>query len=323
MTVLLFNTSVTAAEKTAKLKDSIEKEHMYRVLTPDYMGSFMSANKSQFKNLYDESYVAVTGNIRYYSVKDDAERLVVYGNSKGVEVESSRSDIKSIVRNLKPGDKVTVFGQVDVTGITGSSFEIVADHILVNPEKEPDILSYIFYPDLVLDEETVTDLAKDGHVSFNLPESWKNEYVLDRLTNNDVNGYSFFLNAIYPQNTEYPENFYMFYFKYETYLDRVDKNLTSGDIKDIEELVIKNILKNLNTETNIEISNIDLPDGQTVGYCPTVYKPADGNHYRLEFFFKPDSTGITCMLYLYYPDDGSTAHTREVSYVIQTLESSK
>lgn len=299
------STSVGAAQQTARLRSCLETEHMYQVLTPDVL------SKQSLKGR-DDQFIAFTGLIKYSSVEKNHKKITVYGDSIGVEVDTSSSAVIGTVGQLKLGDYVTVYGQVD-----GS--EVDAEHLVVNPEKAPEILSYVFYPDKAYNEKAVTDLARDGHVTFYLPESWDNEFVSGRLTNNDVNGYQFFLNAIYPQNLNYPENFYIFYFNYETYLDKVKKNPDSADIEDIEELVIDNILQVLSDNFKIDITTLKLSDGKKFDYCSTVYKPADGNDYRLEFLFKHDSTGFVCMLYLYYPNDYAVNHLKDVAYVVETL----
>ena len=309
MAILTFvsGASVGAAEKTARLRDCLENDHMYFVLTPDVLG------KTSLKTR-DDKFIAFTGTIKYSSVNaSNHKEITVYGDSTGVQVDTNFPSVINMVSQLKLGDRVTVYGQVD-----GS--EVDAEHLVINPEKAPEILSYVFYPDKAYDEVTVTDLARDGHVSFRLPASWDNEYVKGRLTNNDVNGYQFFLNAIYPQNLNYPENFYMFYFPYETYLDKVKKNMDSFDIEDIEELVIQNIMQPLSGDFKVDISTMTLSDGKKFDYCSTVYKPADGNDYRLEFLFNHDSKGFVCMLYLYYPNDYAVNHLQDVAYVVQTLQ---
>ncbi|MBR4343112.1 MAG: hypothetical protein IKP88_10510 [Lachnospiraceae bacterium] len=317
--IFVFNTSVVAAEQTARLKYCLENDHLYMVLTPDFLGSYFAANKSGFKDKYEDAYIAMNGGIQYSSLSGGSKSIKVFGNNTGVEVDTSKSSVNGMVGQLKIGDRVTVYGKIDVIGITSGSFKLVADYIVINPEKELPLLAYVYYPDKVYKEEEIKDLARDGHVSFNLPWEWKDEYVMGRLTNNDVNGYQFFLNAISPQNLEYPENFYMFYFKYETYLDKVKKNPDSFDIKDIEKLIIKNILGVLTGDFKVDISTVKFGGDKKFDYCSTVYKPAEGRDYRLEFFFKNDSTGIVCMLYLYYPDDNTNNHIRDVAYVIHSI----
>ena len=310
--IFVFDLSASAAEKTARLRNSLETDHMYMVLTPDYIGSLISISKSNFKSRYDDKFVAFTGMIKYKSVSDNHKTVIVYGSEKSVEVDTSDSSVIGTAGQLKLGDRITVYGQVDGT-------EVDALHLVINPANEPEAFTYVFFSEKAYDEPAVNDLAVDGHVSFRIPSDWNNEYVMGRLTNNNVNGYQFFLNAIYPQNRDFPENFYIFYFNYETYLDKVKKDMDSFDIEDIEELIIDNITHNLSGNIKIDVSTMKLPDGTKLDYCPTVYKPADGNDYRLEFLFKPDSTGIVCMLYLYYPNDYSVNHLRDVSYVVQTI----
>ena len=309
--IFIYDSSASAAEKTARLRNSLDTDYLYQVLTPDHIGSLLTISKSNFKAKYDDKFVAVPGSA--YFISSNHKSIKVFGKEKNIEIDTSDSAVIGTVGQLKSGDKVMVYCQVDGT-------DLEAKHIVINPEKEPQNLSYVFYLDKTeYYEPVVSDLAADGHVSFHIPETWNDEYVMGRLTNNNVNGYQFFLNAIYPQNREFPENFYIFYFNYETYLDKVKKNPDSFDIEDIEELIIDNIVQNLSGNIKIDVSTIKLPDGTKLDYCPTVYKPADGNDYRLEFLFKSDSTGIICMLYLYYPNDYGVNHLRDVSYVVQTI----
>ena len=305
--IMVFNTSVGAAQQTARLRECLESDHVYLVLTPDIL------SKSVMKNTYADRYIAFSGTIRYSSVAKNHKSVTVYGSSNGVDVDTSSKSVINLVNSLKMGDRVTVFGQVD-----GS--EINAEHLLINPSKEPTVLSSVYYPNKEITDRTITDLARDGHVRFKIPVEWDNEYVSSRLTNNDVNGYQFFLNALYPQNRNYPENFYIFYFGYETYLDQPPKNPTSGDHQDIEELVMNNILGVLSGEFEYSIKSLKLSDGKKYDYCTTVYKPKDGNDYRLEFMFKPDPKGLVCMLYLYYPNDNAVNHLQDVAFLVQSVE---
>ena len=302
--------AVGAAEMTARLKSCLEKDHLYYVLVPGLLG------KSNLKSR-DDQYIAFSGVIRYNSVSKNHKTVTVYGDSSdtvGVEVDTSDSSVLNIAGSLKLGDRVTVYGQVDGN-------EVDAEHIRVNMEKEPTVLSFVFYDGKEYDEASVSDLARDGHVSLRIPSAWENEFVKGRLTNNDVNGYQFFLNAIYPQNRDYPENFYVFYFNYETYLDKPPARPTSGDHKDLEKLVVKNIVQDLSGDFKIDISTLKLGNGNQFDYCSMVYQPKDDNDYRLEFIFKPDSKGFVCMLYLYYPNDFGVNHLQDVAYVVNTLTS--
>ena len=311
--IFVFNTSVGAAEKTARLRNYLETVHMYQVFPIDFITNMAADSPSRFKANYDDKYVAFTGQIKYGSVSDNRKSVKVYGPNNYIEVDTSEQSVKITAGTLKLGDSVTVYGQVDGT-------EVDAEYILVNQEFTLPSLKYVFYPNKTVEDVIVTDLAADGHVSFNLPSNWKDEYVMGRLNNNGVNGYQFFLNAISPQNLTYAENFYIFYFTYETYLNPVKKNPDSADVRDIEGLVIKNILGVLSGDFKVDIQGIKLQDDTKLDYCTTVYKPSTGDAYRLEFVFKPDSTGFVCMLYLYYPNDSAVNHLSEVAYLINSIK---
>ena len=143
------------------------------------------------------------------------------------------------------------------------------------------------------------------------------------LTNNGVKGYQYSLNAISPvdkDSMEYPELFCIFYFINETYLKETLSKPTEWDIESIEKEIIKNIVPGLDENYRIDIDDISLHNGEEADYSTLTYKPKDGKGYRLEFVFRPDEKGITCMLYLYYPTDNAVRHTKEVAYVVETMK---
>lgn len=310
--ICIFNTGVGAAEKTARLRNCLETVHMYQVFPVDYLANMAARSKSRFKEMYDDRYVVFNGLVKFSSVADNHKSVKVYGSENYIEVDTSEQSVKNIVGTLKVGDSVTVYGKVD-------GAEVEAEYLVINQEVELPSLQYIFYPDLVIEAETISDIAPDGHVSFDFPVEWKDTLVMGDLKNNGIKGYQFFLNALAPQNLTYAENFYIFYFTYETYLHPVKKNPDKYDVMDIEEIVVKNIIEELSGDFDADIQSIKLQDGTKLDYCSLVYKPADGNHYRLEFVFKPDSTGFVCMLYLYYPNDSAVNHLNEVAYLIQSI----
>lgn len=180
-------------------------------------------------------------------------------------------------------------------------------------------LSSLNIGDSVYTGRELTDMCADGHVSVKVPESWMDDYVVSRLTNNGISGYQFALNALEPVNTEYAEMFYCFYFDYETYLDKPPARPTDGDNEDIEKVIMKNILTGLEDTFRFKVNDLAAANGVEYDYCSVTYRPADNNDYRLEFVFRPDSTGIVCMLYLYFPKAGAVNHTDEVTYAVESV----
>lgn len=314
MVILIFVFTTGAwftTDKKGRLRDSLENEHMYRHMPIGPLENMYKINK--LKTLRESyKYIAFTGKIK--SISYNKKEVVVFDSGEGIKVETSDANVVRIVGTLGVGDYVRVFGRID-------SSKVYAERLLSNPEKNYTTQEDLYYPDVVIDAtETITDLASDGHVTFEIPTTWMDEYVMGRLTNNNVNGYQFFLNAISPQNLNFPENFYIFYFNYEQYLDTPPVNPTEGDHEDLEEKVMNNVLQNLSGDFKYDIDDIDIQNGEELDYCQMVYKPADGRDYRLEFTFKPDNYGLVCMLYLYYPNDDTTNHIEEVSYVINSVK---
>lgn len=310
-----------AADQTARLKAGLQSDFLYYSVAIGELNNGQANNKKEFKKEYDKKFVVVSGEIKSDSVTSKGKKIMLYesGSQKVVNIDSSSKDVIDIANLLTSGSKITVFGKLSVTGFSDDSYEIIAQKISVGTSAVIPNHSYAYVDGKVYSGKRISDLS-DSQVTYYVPESWQNGYVKSALTNNDVKGYQYSLNAISPQNTDCPENFYIFYFNYETYLEKPPKNPTDGDNEDIEEVIIRNILQNLKDDFKISISDIKDANGVELDYFATTYRPKDGNDYRLEFVFKPTDKGIVCMLYLYYPKESAVRHVDDVVYVIETME---
>ena len=154
---------------------------------------------------------------------------------------------------------------------------------------------------------------------YNIPSSWSDKKVCSALTNNDVKGYQYYLNALPPYDTKKPEIFYIFYFENERYLEKPPKNANDGDNEYIEEAIVRNILQQFDEETKINVDDIKDFKGTEYDYFSKMIR-VGGIDYRAEFVFIPDNAGITCMMYLYFPSESSVHHTEEVAYVVETMK---
>ena len=303
--------SIFTPDKKGKLRDFLENEHMYRHMPIGPLENMYKINK--LKTLKENyKYIAFTGKVT--SISSDNKEIIVSDLGEGIKIDTSDPTVNSLVGTLGRENYVRVFGRID-------SSKVYAEHLLSNPEVAYTTQEDLYYPDIVIEEtKSITDLARDGHVTFEIPTIWMNEYAMGRLTNNNVNGYQFFLNVLEPQNTVFAEAFYIFYFNYEQYLDNPPDNPSEGDHEDLEKKVMDNILKNLSGSFDYDIDDIDIQNGDEIDYCQVVYRPEDRRDYRLEFTFRPDKKGLVCMLYLYYPNDDTTNHIQEVSYVINSVK---
>ena len=303
-------------DQQGRLRAFLETEHMYNYYPLSPLENMYHGNKNKkdsFKSILTGTpYIAFTGYVN--SISSNKKQINVFDSGSGIKIDTSKDDVKNIVSTIGIGSRVTVYGKIDST-------EVDAEHLKVDSGVDYATQKRLYYPDNLIENcETINDLAKDLHVTFEIPSSWKSDSTTwGRLNNNNVGGYQFFLNTL-DQNWDNPEIFYIFYFSYETYLDKPPVNPTSGDHEDLEELVMRNILKNLSIDSKLDIDDFKIQNGTEVDYCLKNYRPKDGRDYRLEFTFKPDNKGLVCMLYLYYPNGDTNNHIHEVSYVINSVK---
>ena len=314
---LAFRSDTEAADQTGRLKDYLLGNHLYYSTDIVSLNLEHRASWSKFKEKYDDHYVVLTGEIRAHSVSKNYKDVDMYMNNEGVHIDTSDSAVLGVAKQLKSGDRFTVYGTV--TGIKKDKYEIEAERVLINNNREPAQGRHIYYGNDAITSAEISDLTGDGHIVMNVPWEWNSEYIKQDLNNNDVKGYQFFLNALSPRNTERAEIFYVFYFDYLTYLDPTPSKLTAGDREDIEELIIKNIVGTPEAKLEIDAENFAV-NNIKIDYCKTRYT-VDGKSYSLEFMFRPDGyKGLVCMLYLYFPREGSTNHLEEAAYTAGTLD---
>ena len=316
MTVLS-KSNAEAADQSAKLKDFFDNNRLYYSTSVVSLNAEHRSNLNAFENRYKGNYVTLSGDISYNSVSKNYKEVYIYSDGERVLAKTSDKAILTLARRLKVGDRFTVYGKVE--SIKKDSYVINVEKAVINSEKTMAVNKYVYFENDSIGTLQYRDLTSDGHIVMNVPDKWNNNYVRGALTNNDVKGYQFFLNAIAPQNKEYAEIFYVFYFDYQTYLDPTYEKYTDGDREDIEELIIKNIVGTPETKLDVEADDIKI-NGREYDYCSTRYT-VNGKTYKLEFVFKADSNkGLICMLYLYYPREGASGHLEEAAYVVGTME---
>ena len=310
---------VYAKDHAARLKECLQTDYMYLSSSIEKLNSSLKTDKEKFKEDYNNRYVVLSGDVKVDSFSNNKKEINVadsYGNR--CMVDTSASDVKSVIEGLKINDKVIVYGKISVTGLKSDLYKLTANKVIAS-SKQFVIGSYIFDSDEEYNGILVDSLTSTKKVKYYIPQTWNNDYVRAELTNNGVKGFQYYLNAISPQYMDYPEIFSIFYFDNETYLADVPVNPTAGDNKDIEKEIVKNILQDLAGTYNVKIETFKDINGNKIDYYSTTYRPKDGNDYRLEFMFKPDKKGITCMLYLYFPKEEAVNHLREAAYLVGTI----
>lgn len=319
----IFSFAVCAEDQT-RLRSSLEDMQPYYSVTIEELNSSLKNNPKAFKESFDDRLVIVSGLIKTDSISEDKENVIIYGKgSENAVVKINTDDCLKLVGDLRANDKITVCGHVDCSGIKNIEYTVIADFICENG----DVTNHSYaYWDKENKKATgyngvlVDDLTDDQHITYRIPDSWQYEYVKSDLTNNGIKGYQYSLNALVPQNTAYPEIFYVFYFDNDTYLKKSVRNAPGWYNERIEKLIVKNIMSSLKEEEKIKIQDVETTNDIELDYCTMTNNPGGGTDtYRFEFLFKPDEKGITCMLYLYYPSDKAVNHLSDVVYVVDSL----
>ncbi|MCR5683806.1 MAG: hypothetical protein K6G81_00090 [Lachnospiraceae bacterium] len=308
-----------AAQTTALLKECLLTETMYKAEYIDSLNTVFRNDLKNFRDLYNGKAVYVTGRVMPGSLKDGSSEMLLYGSAGRIVVDISARGLQGFYGGLSDYDPVTAYGRIRMTGILGDSYVLEAEHLSVGREEFIQERQYAFYGDDAVCGEPADDMAADSHVVINIPEGWKDTYCMGRLTNNGINGYQFFLNAIEPRNLDYPEIFNIFYFNYLEYLEPTPKNPSKSARGYIEELIVKNILSGLDADFKLKSTSVKI-ENREYDYISTSYALNSGKTYNMEFMFLPDEKGLTCMLYMYYPREGTANHLHEVAYLIETID---
>lgn len=298
-----------------RLKEIIDEEHLYYSVSISTLNNQCVRDYSLFKDEYDGRYVVISGEV---SSKPDNKKLELTNfEDRKCNIDTSENGMKTEAESIVVGDDLYVYGMISCKNDT---YTIIADHLDVNPKTHIGLDRYTFYGSDSYKVTLIDDVNNEGNIRCLIPNSWNDEFVRTQLTNNGISGSQYFLNAIYPQNTNYPEIFYMFYFTNETYLDSAPKNPSDSNYHDIEKLIIENILQDFEANSKIKVKTEKDANGTEYDSCQTSFKASDGKDYKLEFFFRHDDNGIVCMLYLYYPNDQAINHIYDVALVLESME---
>ena len=311
---------VYATSQTARLRSCLEEECLYEAVSIGFLNSEIKSGGEAFRKVYEDNYYVLSGDVKVESISGNGREMTVKDSAgEQCTVDISAASVKSVVSTLSVGTGVCVYGKLNVKGFNNDSYVIEARDMATGSASRFTSGTYVYPTGERYDGKIVDDIALGGKVKYHLPQTWDREYVTTPLTNNGINGHQYFLNAVEPVNTVYPEIFYIFWFDKETYLEKPPKDATDGDNKDIEEAIVRNIIQNFDENYKLKVEDFINANGTRFHYCSLTYRAADGNDYRLEFIFKPKRDGIVCTLYLYYPRETEVRHVRDVAYLLETM----
>ncbi len=315
--LLSYHVDVFAAQSKARLRDCIESSELCLIVSVDELLDAASAGDES----YNEKLVALTGKID--EVGGSFKTFTLIQGEKKITVDVIDKGTIEQLSKFKKGDDICVYGKVQIAAKQAS---VIASMVRNGKGLSLDFGAYVYEGEI--DEIKATEItglsSLSSKIKYYVPDAWDNEKVCYPLTNNGVRGYQYYLNVL-TQNTKYAELFYIFYFDNEEYLKDPVEDASIVENKNIEAAIIMNILPDENIiYPQAQIKTLKGTGDVEVQYYDTTCKTQSKSgkkEYNVEFVFKPDSNGIVCMLYLYYPGDKSKEndHAGEVGYVVKTL----
>jgi hypothetical protein len=268
-----------------------------------------------FRESYDDKYLAVWGTVS--SVSDSGGTLTISAwngtGGKTLKCTTENHDVSHLAAAVKSGDKVRVYGLMDVTPILNTVTFTMTGVETMEDEYTEGMYSGFQGTDYLLADMYRVDLAK-GDVSYYAPTSWiEVEHCVDN--GNRLCGYQYRLNEI-NRATAKAESLFIFYFDNEKGLKYPsDKTQT----EEIEVAIINNILKK-DSGTALELARTDYKTtyGAVYDYYSDTYTSPVGETYRVEFIFEnKDNGGVLCYLYVVH-NDNEVRHLEDVMMVLRS-----
>ena len=170
-----------------RLKAILDEENVYYSVSVSTLNYQKTENFEKFVDDFDGRYVVVSGLI---STKNDNKKFELKNfEDRYCTVDTSENGMKSVAETLSVGDELYVYGKVSCKD---NSYTIIADHIDVDPKTSIGDERYAFYGGESYKWSMVSNLSKEGNVTYLIPNTWKADYVCTPLTNNGITGSQYF-----------------------------------------------------------------------------------------------------------------------------------
>ena len=247
-------------------------------------------------------YYAVSGIIDTKNKNNKKLTLKAFSTTaKVISCSASDEEAANAISALNTGDKVTVYGKLDIDLLKKISLEI--DHIEKTDIEAVNDSIYSMRTKLAMDIRDMPERElADGKVSYRIPKDWEaveHDIVDEEL--GAMEGYQYKLNEI-GRKSEYAESFFVCYFDTDSFVAENDR----GNKKLIEEAILKDILKTDELK-KFPARNVTTYYGAKYKYYQDTYRKLSGDKYQAEFVFQElDDGGILVYLYIY-----NTQHTKE------------
>ena len=208
----------------------------------------------------------------------------------------SDEDMIAVVSQLTPGDRVTVYGKLNIGLLKNISFEADRIEKTESTKTNKDLYSIKDGPDIDIRDLEERSLG-EGRVSYRIPKSWRAvEYDIVANEWGTMEGCQYRLNEI-GRKSEYAESFFVCYFDTDKFVAKNDR----GNIKAIEEAIIRDILKKEKKDDlkRFPAKRATTYYGAQYKYYLDTYTKQNGDKYQAEFVFRESGEDIVVYLYIY------------------------
>ncbi len=292
-----------------------EKYIFFKNCSVEQILSDLRRDEDSAKDMYDDGFYAIEGVVNEISGN---HKSVIIGNEKDsdkltIECTAAEKSVVEALGDLKPGEKVVVYGKIKISALQGNLTVKTTQMIRAGEETvsgtKYSLIEGSSYDMAVMKRKTLAG----GKVEYYIPEKWAEVEVDNRKNNKkSMEGYQYVLNEI--SGEVEAEDFFVCYFDSSTLLN--DQGQKS-DKKGIRKAIVDNILK-----TDIkksEIEKIDAYYGSEYYYYDGSYTDKQEQKHRIEFVFQ-EAGDDGMVVYLYVFDAGKEKHLEDILAVMRFLE---
>lgn len=238
---------------------------------------------------------ALTGTVGEKN-KNNRKFDLVSDTSGVASVSCTVSDEELIneVSRLTPGDRVTVYGRLNIGLLKNIGLEAYSIKKTESIKVNKDLYSVKNGPDIDIRDLEERSIG-EGRVSYRIPKSWRAvEHDIKAEKLGEMEGYQYRLNEI-GRKSEYAESFFVCYFDTDQFVAKNDRD----NFKAIEEAILRDIMGKDDLNHFPAKRATTYYGAKYKYYLDTYTKPLSGDKYQVEFVFRESGEDIIVYLYIY------------------------
>ncbi|MBR6345174.1 MAG: hypothetical protein IKR70_05520 [Lachnospiraceae bacterium] len=295
-------------------------EHIYPCETVDKMLAKLKIDKYNARNLYNGRYYMVLGHVCSIADNDKSFELTYVNTitvgAATITASTKDSAIISKISGLNVGDNVFVYCKVSVS-TWGSGSISLSDIAEVSATNDTFVMSNSYsvpsYKTICTDDMASRSLG-DGLIKYYIPDEWADVEESLPLADGkyDLDGYLYRLNEISDTYTVRPEQVYVFYLDYNTFVSS-KSNWSKPDT--IEKELVKNILP---TDSINKVGDFKVDYSNNFDCYASNYTDAADIFHRINFIFTPvgDNEGLCVIMYVF----SEANYTEDIMFMLRSME---